>query len=76
MDTFRLLLVIAIVASAFMLGRAGAACVKTGPKNKQVYGPPKGRLLWVLPSPQSGAVWYGVFALAIVVELWKIQSAY
>jgi hypothetical protein len=76
MDSLRLLLLIAIVAAAFMLGRTGAACVKTGPKGKQTLGPPKGRLLWVLPSPSAGKVWYGVFALALLIELWKIRSAY
>ena len=76
MDSLRLVLLIAIVAGAFMLGRTGAACAKTGPKGKQVWGPPKGGLLWVLPSLGRGKIWYGVFALALVIELWKIRSAY
>lgn len=76
MDSLRLVLVLAIAASAFMLGRTGGKCAKTGPKGKQTWGPPKGGILWVLPSLGAGKVWYGVFAVAALVELWKIKSAY
>lgn len=76
MDTLRLVLLLAIVASTFMLGRTGGACAKTGPKGKQVWAPPKGGIMWVLPSLKAGKIWYGVFAAAVLIELWKIKSAY